>query len=805
MKRQRIIAILTVFILLSHFTPSVFAEADVKEDVQYNIAQQMLTALGVNHFSDMESIVTYNSFNDALVVALDLGNSFYDITQLTGVSYSDETGQKEISFDDAVRSLVNITGYRITVSTDDGNINGYIPVAVSKGILKNVDSKVGKDLTARDAAVMIYNALGTEVLQSIYKGSRTEYKTFEDETLLYKYRNMRKGEGIVEANQYVSADNGKTTRENNIRISGEYYQDPDNAAEDYVGYAVEFYYTEDKNGDEMTLNFVWKDEQKNDETVIDKDNFVDNEGRKIFYEEHNRQRDKTIPENALIVYNGKAIYEYNNTLFDFSHKKAVLLDNNDDGKIDIVIIQEGVDRYISKVDTEHGIIYDGLSKEEIHINENFERVRIFNDDGKKINSFAISESEVVTVYTSADGGLMDIYVSKKQMTGKVEGKTKTEEETYYTVSGEKYYPSQAFETYMKNEIAVGTTYDFYLNKQNEIVYVKTTAGGLSYGYLIKSGLEGSLKDKVQCRILAADGEFYIYNLKEKAKVDGKSYKKAEQYTDILSVPQLIRYEINEAKEITVIDTPTRGSGETADSLNSFGPKNQMSYNAALVGFDGKLKIDADKTLVFFCPNGGEGRDGYGVAKADYLKSSEKYMVQGFSGSFKNCVAEAVVIDSNINNYKKVDKFSKSYLVKSVEWALNEDDEVVQKYTVFNRTNEYTIFCADAQVGANEDIRQGDIINASLNGRGEFCDIVKVYDAKTHTKLQNDVITAFEGTDFTARCRMAAGYVYFNDNTTIGISSVEPWNNSDFIKSELDYFRVNDNLGVIVDSNYSEYI
>ena len=47
--------------------------------------------------------------------------------------------------------------------------------------------------------------------------------------------------------------------------------------------------------------------------------------------------------------------------------------------------------------------------------------------------------------------------------------------------------------------------------------------------------------------------------------------------------------------------------------------------------------------------------------------------------------------------------------------------------------------------------------------------------------------------------MADGYVYFNNGTTIGLSQSEP--SGDFIKNELDYFKVNDSLGVIVDSNY----
>lgn len=677
-----------------------------------------------------------------------------------------------------------------------GNISGYLSAALSKGILKNVDIKTGQNLTARDAAVMVYNALGTEVLQCVYNGKGTEYKTFDDETLLYKYRKMRRGKGIVEATRYAAVDNGKTTGENEVRINGENYRDINGFAEDWTGYAVEFYYTEDENGD-MSVDFVWKDTQKNDEIAVDRGNFIKNEGRGIFYEEKNRQKSKTIPETALIIYNGAAIYEYDSTLFNFANKKAILLDNNSDGKIDVVIISEGTDRYIGRLDTENGIIYDGLSKEEIHINDGYDRVRIFNDEGKEINLFSVSESEVITEYTSTDGSLMDIYVSKKQMTGKAEERSESREKTYYTVAGERYYASAALKKYM--EISVGTSYDFYLNYMNEIVYVKTAAEKLNYGYLVQSSREGGFGDTVCCRILADDGEFYTYNLAANARVDGKAYKQAEKYTEVLSAPQLIRYEINEADEITVIDTPVRESGETPDSLNSFGAKNQMSYNSALVGFEGRLKLDSENTLVFFCPSNSDGREGYGVAKADYLKSSEKYMVQGFSSSEKNCVAEAVVIDGKIESYRKVDKFSKSYVVKDIVWTVNDENEVVRQFTVFNRTTEYKILCADSRVGENEDIRRGDIINAAIDGKGRFCDVVKVYDAKTHTKLPMD----FEGAEFTSRCLMAAGYVYFNNGTTIGISTAEPVRGADFIKNELSYFKVNDNLGVIVDSNYDE--
>lgn len=790
MNIKKIIAVIMASLLLT--CNSVMAAAN-EDDAAYEAAQRLLVALDVSFFNNPESTVTYNNFNSALAIALDTGNIFSEITALTGISYSTVTGGKPISFDDALRSLINITGYRIEVTSYNGSINGYIPTAVSRNILKNVSVKPGEDLTSRDAAVMIYNALETDVLQCFYTGDGVDYRTVKGETLLYEYRKIRKDSGIAEANEYTAVDGGKCTGAGRVRINDKIYYDKEETVSDLLGYAVEYYYCENSDN-EGDIVAAWKDEHENDEIII-ADNYLDNEGRKIIYYD-NREKYEVIPQDAVVVYNGIAMYEYNNSVFDFSSKDAVLLDNDDDGDIDVVFVNEGTDRYVSKSDTEHGIIYDGLSREEINLDD-YERVRIFDSEGKKTNSFALSEADVITVYTSADNELIDIFISKKHVMGIIEARFVRNGKTYFTVAGEDYPLSDAFKKYMNDSAALAMTCDFYLNQVDEIVYAKPVTSTMQYGYVLKCKTDGGLGDDAYVRLLSQDGEIYYYKLSEKARVDGKSYKSAKNYVAVLT-PQLIRYEINENNELTAIDTVAQGSGETVDTLSSFGAKTQMAYNSAFVGFDGNIKIETT-TPVFFCPSSTDSYEGYGVAYSDYLKSAEKYQVQAFASDSKSCVAEAVVIDCDINKYKKVDKFSKSYVVADIVRVAHDDGGDVYKLTVFNRINRYEIICADTEVGVNEDINTGDIINGALDGQGRFCDIVKVYDAKTHTSVESDVIKAFEGTDFSSRCRMADGYVYFNNGTTIGLSQSEP--SGDFIKNELDYFKVNDSLGVIVDSNY----
>lgn len=566
MKIRKIAALLATVILLSLCPAAAFAE-DAGTDEAYKRAVRLLEALGVSYFSRPDGIVTYHSFNDALGIALDIKNTAYDITELTGISYSADTGANPISYDDAVRSLVNLTGYKVMVLASGGELTSYISTASSKGILSNVGIRQGESITARDAAVLIYNALGIEVLQCVYGGSELKYKTFEDETLLYKYRKMQKGRGVVEGNRYTTlyADDGIAS--DGVVINGKLYTDYNECTGDYLAYAVEFYYCEnnDNNGD---IIFAYPDERKNSEIVID-GNFRRNTGRQIYYlNESGREKNEYIPDGAAIIYNGVALDDYDNTIFDFSHKRGVIIDNNSDGKTDALLIYEGVNRYISHIETEHGMVYDGLSKEEMDLVDNeFERIRIIDGDGKSINMYSLAVSDVISVYTSKNGRLMEIRTSHRQVMGRVEGLTEEDGIRYASIAGVIYPLSAEFVKYELENLKIGENYNFFLSHRGEIVYMKQAEAVMRYGYAISSGCEESDAERIWLRILAADGEINKYPLKDKVKIDGKTYKEKDDAAAAIKVPQLVRYDINESGEIYAVDTPERSVNETDNTLS----------------------------------------------------------------------------------------------------------------------------------------------------------------------------------------------------------------------------------------------
>jgi len=112
---RKIAFVLAVVMLIGICPLPISAEETTPDkDFAYVKAIALLEHLGVKAFST-EKKVTYNSFIDALYIALDGKKMMLDIKALAGLNFSDEYGNNEMTFNDAVKSLVNITGYKIEV------------------------------------------------------------------------------------------------------------------------------------------------------------------------------------------------------------------------------------------------------------------------------------------------------------------------------------------------------------------------------------------------------------------------------------------------------------------------------------------------------------------------------------------------------------------------------------------------------------------------------------------------------------------------------------------------------------------
>ncbi len=812
---KKLIAFITAVALLFTLcgTASVFAlDTDTAADTEYSEAAALLSALGVNSMSNPEKNVTYNLFYDVLSSVLSQGGAALDISNLTGISFSRTAGSELLTYNDAVRSLVNLLGYKTQAESANGSYAVYASIAARIGIAKGLNGESDGSISMRNAAVMLKNALDTDMLQIKTLGTKVTYETVKGETLLYVYRGIKNDSGVVEANGYTSffGDNGVGAKR--VRINGIIYEDEKEAAQDLLGYAVDYYYEDSKTG---KIVAAYKDSELNDVTLIN-DNFTGSEGRKIYYENENgKEKNITIPGNVPVIYNGCALSSYSNSVFDLQDKSAELIDNDSDGKIEVVYIWQGVDYFAESVDTILTKIHDSISNTLVDLSESseYERIRIFGEDGLKTSFYTLAAGDVITAYISENGKLFDAYVTKKSVEGKITETGKNDiGESFITIGSNEYFMTNSFLSREKNNLTLGTIGTFYLNRDGKIVYADYTDGKMSYAYLMYLDDSGDDKAPIDGKILKADGNFEKFSLKEKVKIDGKNYttlKSAKKaLKDALSScgSNVIRYDTDDNGDIYFIDTAYRSQYEGENTLFSFGEKSAATYTAGTTLFPDKFRLDAKNTVLFFAPSDAnlQGEDNFGVGDPLMLKTSATHTVQGFGIDKTNFIPEVVVCDESFVRDDEITRVTGSFVFKEAKKILNDNGDETYKITYFKTYNQKEAYCSELSVFETSNVKSGDVFVGLFNNKGEFSRMLKIYDAKTGVlDLSYYEANGITTTSYSSYCYQLAGYIYFNNGTTIGVCTDDPSTITGMGEGKIKWFKISDTSGTLVDSSYKE--
>lgn len=783
------------------------SSVSVSGDTVYTKANDFLKAVGVHYYSDNPTAaVSTEEFVGALYTALKAERSALSTSYLTGLSYSEEKGAENISFTDAARCLVTAAGYRVRAEMQGGRDYSYTNLAGSLGILKGVKARSGSSVSARDAAVMLYNALNTDMLQDVNHGTSIEYRTIEGETLLYRYRDIKKGSGVVDANADTTLYSAGGGSEGKVRINGKWYEDSKAAAQGLLGYRIDFWYSEDSHrGDTPKLFYAAADSDRNKVIVID-GNFGSNSDRTVYYYDKNdREQHKEIAGDAAVIYNGTALETYDNSIFNFNYSQAYLVDNDNDGAIEVVIIMEYKDWYVYGIDTENRLIYDKIYGDRLKLNDpDVGTVNIYDADGSESSFYALETDNILTVYTDKEMRVRNIYRCTEQVTGRIDSVTSKYGRKYITVDGTKYRVSVTLANSDEKNLVAGNTAKFYLNYRGEITYAAYLETGMKYGYALRGGLDGGIDKTAMLRMILDTGEKKGVKLKKNVKIDGERCRTSEEALKALSLPCIMRYSADENGEIYEIDTEKSGPKETEEQISAFRPDFEtLTYVATGNSFDNCYRGN-DNTVVFFCPTDAAKQDdeNFGAARLSYLVSGLEYKTKAFSSSPDNYIVEAVVIDGSVKDDEKVTNRSDTYVFKDYETAMSDEDELQAHITVMRKVTEEQLVCSTGLTDEVGELKRGDIINLRFNSEGLVSDIVKVYDAETYTLLSTPEIDGFAGTTKSARCRMIAGYVYFLGENTVGISTVDPKSGTIPGKGELEYVRLTDSMGTVVDSNYN---
>ncbi|MBE7062371.1 MAG: S-layer homology domain-containing protein [Ruminococcaceae bacterium] len=220
---KKIFAFLLTFTMLFSMTV-IGAQASFSdtEDTKWETAVEVLNALGIVEGKeegeyDPEGSLTRAEMATIILRAVNMqstasaGLVFTDVAQdhwayaniaaayqlgiINGTSATAFAPDAPVTGEQAVKMVVSALGYTVKAEAQGGYPSGYLTVASQLSLLKGVE--IGGNMTRGDMAILLYNALDTELfLPAAYGGEVFEFETDATKTLLSYYL---KTEHIVDA------------------------------------------------------------------------------------------------------------------------------------------------------------------------------------------------------------------------------------------------------------------------------------------------------------------------------------------------------------------------------------------------------------------------------------------------------------------------------------------------------------------------------------------------------------------------------------------------------------------------------
>ena len=493
----------------------------------YNIKEntdryKLLVGLGItDETENLESTVKNSEFTAAVKRLFGDNTDSYELKNFENKLNSMELNPDEaLNINTAAQVAVTALGYDVII-----NNSQYLSTANSKGLLKGTGNK--SELTYSDMVSILYNMLEEPMCKVEYINGLTR----NDNTFLNDFLKIKKTTGLVTAVKGQTLSGTGVGLDNRIAINSQVYntESIDNA--DYFARNVICYYRENDGVNTVVYLYTDKENEENiDVTMITEVSFS-NGKYTIKYEDLREKKYKAEITPKYVSYNGEKLSLDNvdmKTLLDFDYGNVILIDSDDDGKYDILIIESYENYHVSFVGRD--VIYDKNGKTALNLDfDNPEYTYEFIKDGKAAQYSDIAQNNVLSVYKSTNGTYVKIYISDKTASGVIETKEYTENGCKLIIGGFPYYTSLD-----SDKLSPGDNTVFYLDVNGIVAGYDITnlIRNTEYGYIVK--LYKDEVDIIHARIFSkADSKLIELKSKdEKLNVEYEGVSKKMTYDEI---------------------------------------------------------------------------------------------------------------------------------------------------------------------------------------------------------------------------------------------------------------------------------
>ena len=672
---------------------------------------------------------------------------------------------KYITYKEAAKALIQVLGYDIAVTNK--TFDGYLSQARDIGILKHVSFSKDERLQVKQLPLMLYNSLFIDSMGMSFTGGGQTYSISKGDTLLLNNFNLIEINGVVTANSITNLNFGGELSSGNVNIDNVTYDVGQTNAEDLIGYKVRAYYDKDTETLVSIDSTIYTEEFRL--SIED----LEYKNQAYTYYVNNRKKTSKISSKADIIYNHEAMV-FDKTLMVPHEGEVLLLDHDSDSTYDTVIITSSEARVVQEYTKSQNSIAFKYSGGSINFDDYDEdKIVVLKEDGTEGKLTSLVEWSVVNVCESLSGKFIELTISNTKVTGDVENIDNSDGKSLVTIDGKEYEISYYYPNKDKNEILLGTTGTFYLDKYGKIAGVSFQESVWYYGYLMKAAYtDEHFEEAYMFKIFSEEsgGTLKIYQTAKKVRIDNTSCNrdgKTKQGVDLvqgkLMTPQLIRYKTNSQAEIIHIDTEDTPVDELGLRIDVANGNRKYRGNQ----FVGEISINS-ATKVFVIPDAGrnpnpddpDDAELYMFKNASWLVADGYYNVTSYVIDKESLIADAIVVKR-----KKEAANLNAFLVEDIHVVYDDSrDEVLDKITGRLGTATYE-YLAPQGFADNNDINEGDIIaiGAAPNGLIEI--VSKIYDYKT-----DKVVSQYGSVNYDAQIKVLEGYAYNKQSGVVQVST-----------------------------------
>ena len=544
---------LAMLMLLMCVPGYVFAYSGEYKIEKNEFAVEVALGLGAINEFDAEKKVTVGEFKNA-IDKLQTNDGLAEL-----YFPNSKADANEIKFVDAAAVMCDILGYGVIFDSKNTDNTQMVLTAEKRGLLKGVSERGNETLTMNSLVNMFYNVLNAKALDTTYSSGGGYNAEITDKKYIEDVMNMAFIEGVVESTKFSSIKSESGTGDDTIVISGISYKCSIDNAEDYIGMKVRALadYNDHKkrilvlfdNGKAVTI-----DADDLDYASITKRNIT-------YYNDKDRKKSISVSEMADVLYNYSLLMDWTAEDLKVKQGRLVCIDNNGDGRYDVVKIEEykSMQVFSASVDSKKISDADGniISIAKL-IDDNYP----IYEKGAKILPENIPVGSVVTYYLDKSGEVVRIYITTSDI---VAGTVKTFKKNKNKILLDDKEYSYTDELKEKIELVdTGTVITATLNYYGEIAVFEETKDAYLYGYLLGFDIGKGLSNP-RLRIFTQENEFKIYDTKTTIDINGTKMDatKAFEYNldsglwdEVGKIDQIIKYKVNSKNCVTSIRTAT---------------------------------------------------------------------------------------------------------------------------------------------------------------------------------------------------------------------------------------------------------